>query len=119
MTQRITGVKVVDGEIIPIELEIYKCICISDMFFMEPATYIGSSGYGLGSGGIYPYINPPLKSEWIKGQTYEFAIDEHVVNSYMVYIDTNDFNALEKADFDKHFITIEEFRNQNINHIIE
>lgn len=119
MAKRITGVTVVDGEIVTIELEIYKCVCISNMFFMEPTSYLGSSGYGVGSGGLYPYINPHLKREWIKGQTYDFAIDEHVVNPYMIYIDNNEFNALMKADFDKHFITIEEFRNQNINHIIE
>lgn len=120
MAKRITGVEFINGEIEIIELELYKCICISNMFFMEPIiTNIGSGSNGLGSGGIYPYVMPQLRREWIKGQTYEFVIDEHVINSYMVYIENHDYNALTKADFDKHFITIEEWRNQNINQIIE
>jgi len=120
MAKRITGVTVVDGEIVPIELEIYKCICISNMFYMEPTISIGSGSSGLGSGGIYPYVIPQLKREWIKGQTYEFVIDaEYLTNPYMVYIENHEFNALNKANFDKHFLTIEEWRNQNINQIIE
>ena len=82
--------------------------------------HIVSGSSGLGSVGMYPYVMPQLKREWIKGQTYEFFIDaEYLTNPYMVYIENHDFNALKSADFDKHFITIEEFRNQNINQIIE
>ena len=110
--KKIVGVKVLEGDIIPIEYDLQHCICIKQLVYKNP----------LASKAVMATIII-LKEEakyFEEGKQYEFVIeDDKVINNYRVYIDGNNGNNLTKEEFDENFVEITEYRNNKIESIIK
>ena len=107
--KKIVGVKMVEGNITPIEYDLQHCVCIKELVYKNPIT-VGT-------------LILPIKEEakyFEEGKQYEFVIeDDKVINNYRVYVDGNNGNNLTKEEFDENFIEITEYRNNKIESIIK
>lgn len=115
MKKRITGMRYDDetNSVVPIERDEYDCICICDRDFEEPRAF--------GGGGLVGQPSPTYPEKYIKGEKYQFCIDEEdtitLGHRYQVFIDNN-VNFMTKEEFDKYFKEITEYREDKINDIL-
>ena len=106
MSKRVVGVIMEKGNMIPVELEEYECVCIKNVKFIEPITI-----------GDMHRIKPTYPDEFNKGEKYFFTVDVNSVNGYSVYIE-NHSSRFEEVDFNEHFMEISKYREGQINKII-
>ena len=114
--KRITGISLKNGNVEILDTDVDKCLCVKDIDFKEPV-YLSSN-----FGSCTP---PPInKRTYIKGDMYDFSLDQRtdITNPYMVFIDnnqnSNEYTYFTKEEFDEHFVTIEQHRQDQIDKIL-
>jgi len=114
--KKILGVTVLNGEIQVIEVESFKCRCISGLLFAKPTV--------VGARILNTFIfGGESDKEFEEDKIYDYAIDQNddntITNYYIVFISDGERNNFTKEQFYEHFIPVDEYRNNQIEEILK
>lgn len=116
--KKVLGVKVQDGKAFVIEGEAFKCVCIKRKSFEHPIS-VGSTTHPRLR---YVNLTQPPEMNYEKGEIYDCVIDQNdsntISNYYSVFINELDRNNFTKEEFDKHFMSQEEYRDMKIDKVL-
>ncbi len=111
--KRVIGIDFIDNMITPIEVYVSKCICVEKLEWVD-AVLIG----GIQNHPQTMTLNL-TRDGWEIGKLYEYSIsDGSEINPYLIFLE-GDYNRLTKEDFDNHFKSVEDFRNDKIENILK
>lgn len=111
--KKILGFSILDGEIVTVEKDSSKCVCIREKKYVLEIP-------------ISPISLTIHESEYKVGEMYDFIYDQNednnISNTYCVFINDSCYqpdNHFTKEEFDNHFKMIEDYRNDKIDSILK
>ena len=114
--KRVIRVTVEDGNLKLIEANTTKCRCIKTIEYKEPVATILP-----GMAAMTRYQSN--KKSYLESNIYDFTIDDKsdLVNPYMVFVDNNEnineSNYFTKEEFYEHFVSVEQWRQNQIDKV--